>query len=31
MVCSPNVIPLERYRTRDEWQRICEHVWPRRC
>ena len=27
---SPNVVPLENYRSPDEWFRICSAVWPRR-
>jgi hypothetical protein len=27
---SPNVIPLERYRSREDWQRIVTAIWPRR-
>jgi len=26
---SPNVVPLERYRTREDWRRICSVIWPR--
>jgi hypothetical protein len=26
---SDNVLPLERYRSREEWERICNIFWPR--
>lgn len=27
---SANVVALERYRSQDEWRRICAFFWPRR-
>jgi hypothetical protein len=27
---SANVVALERYRSPDEWRRICAFFWPRR-
>ena len=27
---SPNVVPLERYRTDEDWARVCNVFWPRR-
>ena len=26
---SDNIVPLERYRSAEEWRRICAAVWPR--
>jgi hypothetical protein len=28
--CSSNVVPLERYRTPDEWRRVCAALLHRR-
>jgi hypothetical protein len=25
---SDNIIPLERHRSREEWERICNAFWP---